>query len=524
MLCRLINSAWSAGFCAAERRFTRDLQHPRQAQQRILQQRLTAQHATAFGKAHRFDPSWSVSDFQSRVPMGDYASHAPYIERIRAGEPNQLTHEPVTHLIPTSGSTGARKLIPYTASLKRQFDAALGPWVRSMFRRCPAAGRGRAYWSVSPMIQDDLNSAVPIGFEDDTAYLGPIGRRLVGRVLAVPSTVRHTTDMEAFWRTTLRHLLMADDLALVSVWHPSFMSLLLDRLVDEWDGLLAKLPKRRAAQLARVDPGDVGVIWPGLALVSAWSDASSALAFDRLAKRLPSDVLEPKGILATECWTTIPYRGAYPLAVGSHFFEFIDDAGRARLCDELAVGETYETVVTTAGGLYRYRTGDRVRVTGHLDATPTLTFVGRGAATSDLCGEKLSEAHVAEVLASVYRAYDFYPDDQVLGAEGASAPTRYVLIVTSDRPMPAALSAGLDERLRENPHYDLARRLGQLQAVEAVRLERGAALRPGASAVSATSGTALGAVKPALLVQNVQIRRALASRAGLACGAGGPER
>src|SRR6266852_4437688 len=70
---------------------------------------------------------------------------------IAAGEPNVLTRDPVLLLEPTSGSTGGEKLIPYTASLRREFQRAVAAWIGDLFRQRPAVRRGRAYWSLSPV-------------------------------------------------------------------------------------------------------------------------------------------------------------------------------------------------------------------------------------------------------------------------------------------------------------------------------------------------------------------------------------
>jgi len=40
-----------------------------------------------------------------------------------------LTEEPVLLLEPTSGSTSAKKLIPYTRGLQREFSSAIGKWL-----------------------------------------------------------------------------------------------------------------------------------------------------------------------------------------------------------------------------------------------------------------------------------------------------------------------------------------------------------------------------------------------------------
>jgi len=494
MIARGINTAWSMSLRAGEARFRQALARPSETQLLLLRNILEQNRHTAFGSRYGFERIDSLAAFRAAVPLGDYECHRPCIERIREGEHNVLTADRVTHLIPTSGSSGPRKLIPHTRALQAQFDAALGPWVRDLFRRFPGAARGRAYWSVSPAIPSDEPSAVPIGFQDDTDYLSPLGRLLVRRILAVPSTVRHLADNDRFWQTTALHLLAADDLSLISVWHPSYLQRLLDEIETRWCALLDQLPRSRAARLRRTRPDALREIWPRLTLVSAWADVAAALPFARLRERLDGIDTQPKGLLASECWTTIPYQGALPLAVTSHVFELIDDAGRCMGCDELVEGRTYETVVTTAGGLYRYRTGDRVRVTGKLHATPTLAFVGRDRAVSDLCGEKLHETHVGDCLAELFDAARYRPRDQVLAPAEAHAPTRYLLVVAGPTPPPDALGPHLDAALCTNPHYALARRLGQLDAVRIVWQTQAFRQLGGAGTA------ALGDEKPKLLV------------------------
>jgi hypothetical protein len=506
MIPGLINLAWSASMRRAERRFRHALQHPANAQREVLLALTAGNSKTAFGQDHRFGQIRSIDDFRRYVPLGDYATHEPYITRIQKGEPSVLTRDTVTHLIPTSGSSGARKLIPYTESLQTQFDAALGPWVRDMFRRFPDARKGRAYWSVSPAIPSDERSVVKIGFQDDTDYLSPIGRLLVRRILAVPSEVRHITDSDRFWRTTALHLLAAKDLSLISVWHPSYLGRLLEVLADQWNELLDELPNKHANRLRQCKPDAVREIWPQLALVSVWADASAALPYDRIKERMPGIDFQPKGLLATEGWTTIPYQGARPIAIQTHFFEFIDQSGEPRLCEELVTGQSYETVITTAGGLYRYRTGDRVLVTGMVEATPTLQFLGRDHATSDLCGEKLNESHVSNCLASVFQKSGYAPNDQLLIPEDAHAPTRYLLLLSGPTPPPVLVEEQLDTALCENPHYSLARKLGQLDAASVI-------WQPGPfRKLDSHKHTPIGALKPSIIASHASLSEIMTYR------------
>lgn len=340
----------------------------------------------------------------------------------------------------TSGSSGPAKEIPYTRELRREFDRAIAPWVVSLFREEPRAFAGEAYWSISP------------GGESDEDVLGPVQRRLVRAVQAVPPDVRLTN--ENFREETLRHLLRCRTLSLISVWHPSF----LDLLVGDLDTVSA---------------------WPKLSVISCWADANAAGAAAALAKKFPHARIQPKGLLSTEGFVTIPFEGEHVLAYRSHFYEFRDGED-VRLAHEVQVGSRYDVILTTGGGLVRYATEDIVEVTGFRGQAPCLSFVGRANHVSDHFGEKLHEVFVRErlerVLADVPHAFAMLACDD----------DSYVLYLESDAPV--AIDA-LESSLRESHHYDLARRLGQLGPVRLQRVRDGAATYLRSRAASQPLGT-----------------------------------
>jgi len=177
----------------------------------------------------------------------------------------------------------------------------------------------------------------------------------------------------------------ASDLTFISVWSPTFLINLVEALPALAEPLLKSIrdgavdPQRMhviSIALAR-RPIDTRSIWPRLATVSAWADGGSRAYAGRLQELFPHARLQPKGLLATEGAVTIPRQGSsYGVpALASAFLEFIDDAGRAHLCDELRDGESYRVVMTTPGGLYRYDLGDRLSCRGYTGALPRLEFI-----------------------------------------------------------------------------------------------------------------------------------------------------
>jgi hypothetical protein len=374
----LANSAWSAASVPAYAAFARALHDPGRAQEQLLRRHLSANADTAFGREHGFAEIRSPDQFARRVPPRDYDELRPWIERIRRGEPNVLTARPVRRLVPTSGSTAARKLIPYTDAMQAELNRAIGPWIVDLYRTRTRALSGSAYWSVTPLPEalapSDAGSVVPIGFDDDAAYLGGWRKYLVDAAMAVPAGLQHVKSIDAWRYLTLLFLLRRRDLRVISIWHPSFLDLLLQSLKMHWASLLndiatggcavsseipaplahaalAHADTRRAKDLERAGPNAVNRIWPNLQILSCWADAGAADAAHALAARLPGVALQPKGLLATEGVVSIPYRGRHPLAIRSHFFEFQDDTGRISLAPDLLPGGTYQVLMTTAGGL-----------------------------------------------------------------------------------------------------------------------------------------------------------------------------
>lgn len=496
----IANSLWLAAGLPAAASFRRALDHPAEVQERLLLDQVARHGDTAFGRKHGFKQIKSYEDFSGRLPVVTYEEMEPWIQRIKNGEARVLTSAPVTHLVPTSGSSGARKLIPFTKALQRQFDNAIAPWMSDLVHHNPGIVTGPAYWSISPPIANDLPapSPVPIGFSDDAEYLGGAKGRLVRAALVAPRNLPAGCSADVFRYETLKCLLLARDLRLISVWHPSFLTLLLDALPSHWERLLSEISAvdyRRSAELRRCHLADVKSIWPNLAVISCWGDGMAGLPLTELRRRIPNVMIQPKGLLATEAFVTIPVGNQHPLAIRSHFFEFIDGQGKVHRAHELTAYEIYEVVVTTAAGLWRYRLGDMVQVTGFHRATPTLRFLGRAGNVSDRFGEKLSESFVAETIQTLVGH-----NANLIGF-ALMAPSRLPSGMCYTLYAGGHLSSDAGEKLEallcRNPHYKVCRQLGQLQPVQIRTVGAGGYKRYVAHLTA--QGMKMGDIKPASL-------------------------
>ena len=369
--------------------------------------------------------------------------------------------------------------------------------------------KGKSYWSVSPVKNEKRCTAggIKIGFEDDTAYLGSFIGKTIGATLAVPSSVSKLDDTETWRYATLAFLLKAKNLSFISVWNPGFLMLLIESLDKEFQsltddirrGCISNIDGRRESHAAILDsfgkadtgraseldiifqsgsPGNsLGKIWPDLKLISCWKDGAAAISAKNLGKYFPGTRIVGKGLISTEGFVSFPVSGASApvLSVNSHFYEFIpSDAKDSTLFPwELESGGRYSVVITTGGGLYRYKLHDMVEVKGFYKSCPMLEFVERDNGTSDYHGEKLSESQVICALNEIFRSG--IPEFAMLAPDGEPVPDHYTLFLAGQKDVPDKLPESLDKELRKNFHYNYCRELGQLKEPEIFMVVEGAA-------------------------------------------------
>ena len=507
MILRALQTAYAASLRIPAGRLSAALANPAAAQERRLARFLREGAGTVYGRAHGYEQISSFRRFQDRVPIATYETLASHVERIARGERDVLTRQPVRMLERTSGSSARRKLVPYTDGLLADFSAATGPWLADLYRRFPGLASTRQYWSISPVsaARERSPGGVPIGFEDDAEYFGPLARWALGRIRAVPGRVARL-PIDDWRRTTARHLLEAGDLGLISVWSPSFLLLLLEHIEREAESLLPALPPRRRQEVrsALARDGRAGeALWPRLQVVSLWADGAAADLVPRVRERFPTTALQPKGLLATEGVVTLPLwglaGGAVP-ALTSHVIELCDlnePARRPIPVHEARPGASYSPLLSTGNGFARYRLEDALTCTARAGQVPLFRFDGRLDGGSDLRGEKLSprlvEAALRDAGAAARVDWEF-----ALLAPVLDEPPRYQLYLESgagDAEL-RRLSEGVERKLLDIFHYRYCRELGQLGPVRAVRVSGG---RRAYEATLVARGMKAGDIKPAAL-------------------------
>ena len=485
----------SAGDCAAVQ--------TRQCMGIVAQQR-----STQMGQARSLQQVHNVAAYQARVPLASWEDLDPWIQQELNGTAGSFLPTAPLAIELTGGSTSGRKMIPYSASQLAAFRAAVLPWLDDWLMHWPQLAQQTWWWAITPAGRAPAatSTGIPIGLPGgDAAYFGPELAPLLLERLAAPPQMAAIVDLADWQRATAAHLLAREDLGLLSLWSPTLLLGLLDCIMQESELLLAWLDhwplsnipaplltaSRRAALPALIAQGP-GTLWPALTLCSCWTDAGAIRDAALLRQRWPGLMLQGKGLLATEGVVTVPLAdlSAPLLAVNSGFFEFRCDDGRMLLAHELDVGLEAEVVMSTWGGLLRYTSADRVRVAGHYGHTPLLTFLGRRGGVSDLCGEKLSETFVADVLASWVPGFAMlYPNPE---------QRCYQLIVDAACGIANLCECGaaVEVALCANPQYAYARSLGQLASLQVSAVHAPLACLQNAAIAE---GRRLGDLKPPAL-------------------------
>jgi hypothetical protein len=536
---KIANTLWQTFSTFSWYRFRRAYARLEEVQSRILRHYLITNRNTDYGRRHDFKSIQTVDEFREKVPLSNYEDYAESIEAIAQGQSMVLTAEPVLMFEITSGSASASKLIPFTQSLRSEFQRAISVWIVDIFRNNPALKNGPAYWSITPLVEGQTvtSAGIPIGFEEDSAYLGRWGKYFVDAAMAVPEAIKHIGDIETFRYTTLLFLLRQPHLRIISIWNPTFLTLLLEHLPEYWQNLitdiaegtisppgvldrglrhtlLKQLPPDpdRSNTLASIHPDDYQSFWPDLGLIGCWMDAAARPEAEALQTRFPKVAFQGKGLIATEAFVSFPIMGLQGnvLASTSHFFEFLPTdpqtfsptTTQTKLAHQLEKDQTYAVIVTTGGGLYRYQMHDVVQVVDHVFQTPCLRFLGKGDKVSDWFGEKLNEQFVSAILADLMRESNLSPKFSMLAPDDDGKEFRYTLYLElppfqRTREFHPGFSSRLDRKLRHNFHYDYCRKLGQLAAPELFLIDHGAA--EAFIQACQSQGQRLGNIKPTSL-------------------------
>jgi len=414
---------------------------PVRAQQKVLFDILTRNRKTEYGLKYGFSRIKSMNEYQSLVPLNNYESLRPYIDRMTKGEHRILTADTPVFFSITSGSTGRPKFVPSTKYSRSRKADVTSLWSYYLARDYPKIFEGKILVIVSPDIIGYTEAGIPYGAESGQGYksLSPI----VKRFYSLPCQVFDIENYDARYYTILR-IAMEHNVTIIATMTPSTIILLCQRIRTVQQSVIKDIERgtldksldipgnirkvlenflrpnpKRARELNEILEEKKELLpkyfWPNLQLIGCWKHGTVGLYLKEFPKYFDDIPVRDFGYSSSESRNSIPIsdEGAGGvLAINANFYEFIPKEDiekkekRALLCDQLEEGKEYFIVLTTPGGLYRYNIDDMIRVDGFFNKTPVIEFVQKGLNVTSITGEKLYESQVVEALNKATNRHD----------------------------------------------------------------------------------------------------------------------
>ncbi|OMO92469.1 GH3 auxin-responsive promoter [Corchorus olitorius] len=416
--------------------------------------------------------------FKEKVPIVNYEDIKPYIERIANGEPSDhiILAEPVIELTHSSGtSSGKNKLMPLTAKdLDRRIIARnILPWsVINKYVDGLEHGKGMYLFFARP------DMMTPSGLKVRPILTSYLGTRLFKKQISDLYTSPYSTILcldinQSMYCQFLCGLLRRDEVLRIGAVFSFVLGRAIRFLKEYWrelcdnirtgqlsdwitdlgcrDALSAILNKPNPELAESIESvcsceaweGIIKRIWPKTKYVDVIITGSMAQYIPTLEFYCDGIPFVSSYYACSEGFFGInleplskPSDISYTLLPNMAFYEFIpinqnkeEEIEPVELGD-VKIGQCYEIVVTTFTGLYRYRVGDILKVTGFHNNAPQFRFVERKGVLLSIDIEKTSEdtllkavtkatLHI-EPLGIVLMDYSSY-------ADASSIPGHYVL-------------------------------------------------------------------------------------------------
>jgi hypothetical protein len=489
---------------------------PSKAQRSFLLKLVRRNAGTAFGRAHDFSRIRTEADFRRRVPVREYEDYRPYIKRIIAGEKNVLTVEEPFMLTLTSGTTTEPKYIPVTRALQKQTAALMSEWLYRAERDHKGLLDYASLGIVSRAIEGYTPTGMPYGSASGLIYKNiPSSIR---RAYAVPYTVSELDDYDERYFVAARFAL-ARRVSFIATPNPATLLRLAEAVAGNQEGLVRatrdgtlgiESARQRdvCAQLAHMlcpDPERAieleqaiktqGFLrpadcWPDLRLIGCWTGGSAGTKINRLAGFYGNVPLRDLGYMASEGRITVPFEDDTPAgipALRASYYEFIAeeemDAENPSVLSihELEAGRRYSILLTTTGGLYRYKINDIVEVTGFRNRAPLLSFIRKGGEMADITGEKMHVNHLIAAVSDVARRFRLNIEQFRVAPDYIAC--RYEIFLELDQTITHAflrdeVLPAIDSALASvNVEYDQKRRSKRLAQLRIHLMARGWAAR-----------------------------------------------
>ncbi len=423
-------------------------------QQRTLEFLLLEGSQTHYGKQHNFAALTSYQDFQQNVPLCDYGTLKPYIDRAIEGETDLLWPGATKWFAKSSGTTADRiKILPITESSLLENHYAGG---KDLLAQYYHNYEGRKLYNAKHLI---VGGTGKIEQHSHGVFIGDLSAIIINN-LPIWTELRRTPKKE---------------IALLENWEEK-----LDRMaasvIDENICIIAGVPSWTLLLLQKVleksQKATIAEVWPHLELYihGGMSFAPYQVAFEKIIGKPDMNYVENYN--ASEGYFGLQdqkdCKDLLLLTNSEVFYEFIPmsafngiESKEVLPLEKVALHTDYALVISTSSGLWRYIIGDTIRFT---QIQPYRFVVsGRTAHYINAFGEKLIIEHAEQAIKEAclkqhtqVREYTVAPDF----SDTAQVGRHHWLIEFENQPADLeAFTNELDLALKKaNADYDAKRK------------------------------------------------------------------
>ena len=356
------------------------IKYPIEVQQEWLYSLLYDSAETEYGRKYNFSEIKNYKVFKERVPLSDYDSLKPYIDRTRRGEQNLLWHSDIKWFAKSSGTTDKSKFLPVS---QESLDGCHYNAGRDMITL-------HCYNNPETQLFTGKNLALGGSFKEDvfgehSSFHGDVSAIIIHNLPMWADFFRAPDVSIALmdeWESKLERMAysMMDENVVSLAGVPSWMLVLLKRIL----------------QLKKADT--IADVWPNLE-VYFHGGVSFSPYKEQFAKLLGNDKVNYLQLYnASEGFFGIQdqLKSDELLLMLDYgiFYEFIEvqdppkgDGSKAIALEDVKTGVNYAMIISTNAGLWRYQIGDVIRFT----STNPYRFIisGRTKQHINVFGEEL---------------------------------------------------------------------------------------------------------------------------------------
>ena len=352
----IITKAISPIFSARRRKIEAFAKNSDNIQHNQLNHLLKTAQNTEWGKKYNFSDISDYNTFSSRVPLSTYEDLNPFIERMVNGEKNILWPSVVRWYAKSSGTTNNRsKFIPVTSEILHNCHYRGGFDTVALYLHNNPNTR---FFSKKGLILGGSHSPSPLNSLSHCGDLSAVLLQNINPLVNLARVPRKEIILMDEWEAKIKAIVD-------NTWNKDVVSI---SGIPSWMLVMIK------ALIEKTGKSTINEVWPNLEVFF-----HGGVGFEPY--RTQYEKLIPSGKMhymetynASEGFFGIqddPSDKSMLLMLDyGIFYEFIpmselanSDNPEAIPLEDVKTGENYAMIITTAGGLWRYRIGDTVRFT-----------------------------------------------------------------------------------------------------------------------------------------------------------------